>query len=992
MSFSACAYEFLKNSFCELIVCRNEKEADTIKDVASFLGYEAFLLPDLRASFGDDLRVYKEEVYSLLSSLNAYYFSKSKKKLLISPIRTLINPLPKRELFDKFSLSFGEDLDLKDLKNKLFWWGYSFVDIVEERGEVSFRGDILDIFPINAQNPYRISLFDTQIESIRAFERETQKSFKEELEEIEIIPAIFALDEERFRDFNQRCQNFEGDMFFKDLSSLFLWVLEKEGAFYPDIFESRAFCSLKEEIEEIEFPSEEIKNKFLSLDEIEKAKNYKDIIVTDTYSFLDFHKDKKITLIAKDKAVLKRFSIPENLKYDFRQSEVVLNILSNEELILSFNKKSKKRRLKKPSILIDELKIGDYVVHEVHGIGIFKGLEQVRVLGALRDFVKIEYQNQDALLVPVENLDVISRYIGDSGVLVQVDKLGKGSFLKQKAKAKEKLFKIAKDIVEIAAKRELFEGVRIRSDFLQISLFQKSAGFEYTEDQKKAVLEIFQELGSGRVMDRLLSADVGFGKTEVAMNAILAVKLSGYQSAFVVPTTLLANQHFKTLSQRLSSFGVSVAKLDRFTKTKEKKEILKSLKEGNLDVIVGTHAILGAEFKNLALVVIDEEHKFGVKQKEKLKSLRENVHILSMSATPIPRSLNMALSSIKTFSQIFTPPQDRQDIRTFVKEYDQKLIKEVILREKRRGGQIFYIHNRIATIEDKKEELLNLIDGIKILVLHSKTSTSESEREILAFERGEYDILLSTSIVESGIHLPNVNTIIVENADRFGIADLHQLRGRVGRSKREGYCYFLIEDRNSLSESAVKRLIALESNSYLGSGSALAYHDLEIRGGGNIIGEAQSGHIKNIGYSLYLKMLEESVNELLNKTKIAKKEVEVKLNVNAYISSDYIAEDRVRLELYRRLSRCEEVKDVYDIEDEMIDRFSKPDIFTKQFLDIIIIKILAAKKGISSVSNYKENIYFVYENKEEKTIKARSRDDDDILDAVLKFLRRKDER
>jgi len=976
----------LKDSYCELIVCKNEKEGDLIKDAASFLGYEAYALSDLRVSFGDDLRVYKEELHSILSSLNSYYFSNNKKKILISPIRTVINPLPKRELFDRFVLNFGDDLNLGELKDRLFHWGYSFVDIVEDKGEVSFRGDVIDIFPINAKKPYRISLFDTQIESIREFDRETQKSIKEEIESIEIIPALFALDEEKFKELNKRCVSFDSDTFFKDLSSLGLWVLDEFGESFIDRFDTKITKGAKEEIEDISF-NEDFKSRFLNLSLLPEATKYKEIEPADIYSFLDFHKNKKITLIAKNEAVLKRVSIPENLKYEVRYSDIVLNILSDEEVILSFNKKEKRKRRKKPAFLIDEMKAGDYVVHETHGIGIFKGLVQTEVLGSVRDFVKIVYQGDDTLLLPVENLDVVSRYIGDSGVLVQLDKLGKGTFLKQKAKAKEKLFQIAKDIVDIAAKRELSRGFEIRSDFEEIALFQASAGFEYTEDQKKAVEEIFRELKSKRVMDRLLSADVGFGKTEVAMNAILATKLSGYQSAFVVPTTLLSAQHYKTLQDRLSPFGVKIAKLDRFTKPKEKREILSALKNGDLDVLIGTHTILGAEFKNLALVVVDEEHKFGVKQKEKFKALRENVHLLSMSATPIPRSLNMALSSIKSFSQIFTPPQDRQDVRTFVKEYDEKLVKEVILREKRRGGQVFYIHNRIATIKEKKEELQEILPNIKILVLHSKVSAAETEKELLAFERGEYDLLLSTSIVESGIHLPNVNTIIVEGADRFGMADLHQLRGRVGRSKREGYCYFLIEDREKLTEASAKRLIALESNSYLGSGSALAYHDLEIRGGGNIIGEAQSGHIKNIGYSLYLKMLEESVNELLNKAPVSKKEIEIKLNVSAYINSDYITEDRIRLELYRRLSRCENVEDVYDIEDEMIDRFGKLDAFTKQFLDIILIKILAAKKNISYISNYNENITITYESGEKLYLKAPSRDDDDILKTVLEFLR-----
>ncbi len=986
-------YEFLKNSYCELLISENEKEALLAKDVASFLGYESFALPDLRASFGSDLRVYKEELFSLLSVLNDYNFSSSKKKILISPVRTLTTPLPKKELFKRMKISFAQEIDLGEFKEMLYRWGYSFVDIVEEKGEVSFRGDIVDIYPINAENPYRISFFDTEVESIRVFECETQKSFKEELEEIEIIPAYFGFEEEDYREVLKRCENFDSDSFFKDIASLGLWALGDKSENYLDKFEARFVKEMDGVLEEMfsfENAPDDLKEKFLSVSVLPREKIYKDIEPIDLNSFLRYHKDKNITVIAKNEAVLKRISPDEEIKFKPLFKEWIVNVLGDREVIVSLNQRVKKRRKRVSKLLLDELKPGDYVVHETHGIGIFKGLTQTTVLGAKKDFVTIAYQGEDRLLIPVENLDVIDRYIGDKGSLVTVDKLGKNSFMKQKAKVGAKLFEIAKEIVEIAAKRELSEGFKIGSDFEEIEIFQKSAGFEYTADQMRAIEEIFDELASGKVMDRLLSADVGFGKTEVAMNAILAVKLSGYQSAFIVPTTLLSAQHYKTLKERLAPFGVKIAKLDRFTSAKEKREILKGLKEGEIDVCVGTHALLGVEFKNLAFVVIDEEHKFGVKQKEKLKALRTDVHILSMSATPIPRSLNMALSSIKSYSQILTPPQERQDVRTFVKEYDERLVKEVILREKRRGGQIFYIHNRIASIEDKKREISEIVPGLKILVLHSKITASQTEKELLKFESGEYDVLLSTSIVESGIHLPNVNTIIVEGAENFGMADLHQLRGRVGRSNRRGYCYFLVTDKEGLSEVAKRRLIALESNSYLGSGSVLAYHDLEIRGGGNIIGEAQSGHIKNIGYSLYLKMLEESVNELLNKAPVKKKEVDIKLSVSALISGDYINEDRLRLELYRRLSRCESVEEVYEIEDEMIDRFGKPDILTKQFLDIILIKILAIGKGIKSLSNYKENITVLYENGEKVYLKARSKDDDDILDTILSFLRRKD--
>jgi len=385
--------------------------------------------------------------------------------------------------------------------------------------------------------------------------------------------------------------------------------------------------------------------------------------------------------------------------------------------------------------------------------------------------------------------------------------------------------------------------------------------------------------------------------------------------------------------------------------------------------------------------VIDEEHKFGVKQKEKLKELTKDVHLLSMSATPIPRSLNMALSRLKELAELRTPPSIREAVRTYVREYDEKLIKEAAMREFRRGGQLFYIYNSIAGIEEKKRELQAILPQARILVLHSKVAAATTEKELVKFANREYDILLSTSIVESGIHMPNVNTIIVEGADRFGIADLHQLRGRVGRGGKEGYCYLLVENKDAITEDAKKRLLALESNSFLGSGAALAYYDLEIRGGGNVLGAQQSGHIKNIGYSLYLKMLEEEIAKLTTGEAKEESEVEIKLSVNAYLSSELIGDDRLKLELYRRLARAKSLEEVSEIEEEIVDRFGKPDEPTKNFLDIITIKILAKDAGIKRISNYGQNITIEFEDGVKKSLKARSKDEDDILSEVLRYLK-----
>jgi len=985
----ASTYEFFKaQNSCELLGVKDDKEAILASHVLSFLGKKQYVLPDLRASEGDDLLSFHEELVELLGTLHSFYQDLSSKKVLIVPLRTLLTPLPSQALFTSCELSFGDRLHLSSFKSQMFYWGYQAVDVVQGKGEISVRGDIIDIFPPNHENALRLSLFDDEVESIRYFSTQSQKSFKEELEGITLHPALFALNEAQFETIERTAQHLKSDSFTKDIHSLGLWSLGDLGRTYHEMFRIFLTPDASVEREEIIEIQENAAPILRELPVIPEATHFKEIHPSNIKTFLELHQAKKLTLLAKNDILLRMAEL-DPLHVKFIESDAIVNLMSKDEIILSLNQPVQKMKRRSVSIVLDELKSGDYVVHENYGIGIFKGLMNTTVLGATKDFVVIEYLGDDKLLLPVENLHVIDRYIGESGTMVGVDRLGKGSFQKLKAKTKERLLEIASEIVDMAAKREMIEALKIEADASEMARFEMDAGFVYTEDQKRVVREIVEDFRSGRMMDRLLSGDVGFGKTEVAMNAIFATVRSGFQALLIAPTTLLCSQHYKSLSARFAKYNIRVAQLDRFTTAAQKQTILKELKSGALQVCVGTHSLFEVELFNPALVVVDEEHKFGVKQKEKLKSLCENLHILSMSATPIPRSLNMALSSIKQYSQLLTPPSEREDVRTFVKEYDDKVIKEAILRETRRGGQLFFVHNRIATIEAKRRELQKLLPQLRILVLHSEVSATVTEKEMLRFEEKEYDVLLSTSIIESGIHIPNVNTIIIDAADHFGMADLHQLRGRVGRSRRQGYCYFLVKDKEELSVSAKKRLIALESNSYLGSGSILAYHDLEIRGGGNLVGEAQSGHLKNIGYALYLRMLEDAINSLTGKAPVAAKEVDIKLSISAFINENYIAEERVRLELYRRLSRCGCVHDVLEIEEEMVDRFGKLDVTTKQFLEMIEIKILATQKGIVFISNYGQNITCKDDLEHKTLLQARSRDDDDIIATVLAHLRKK---
>ncbi|EAI8623767.1 DEAD/DEAH box helicase [Campylobacter lari] len=970
-------YEYLLSNKTELIICENDKEADELAQVCLFLKLKTFILPDFRAEFGSDLRSFSKELFEICKVLNAYH-KENENKILISPIKTILQKLPGKKHLKNIILKRNSLLALEKFKEEILHSGYEFVDIVQDKGEISIRGDIIDIFAINEEQPFRILLFSDEIESIRYFDIHTQKSIPAELSNIEICPFLSAFSQEQYENLQEKIQNFQSQSIINDVNSLGFWCVD-DFCDYLDL----NFVSIKKfDVNDFEEDISKINQNILP-----EPKFYKDLVSSYNYDFFTFHKDKKITILAKNEALFKALNLQEFSNIKLKISQERINLSTQDELIISLNKKEKNKRVRKASLVIDELRVGNFVVHEDYGVAKFLGLEIIAIAGAKKEFVALGYLNNDKLLLPVENLYMIDKYIGASGGVPLLDKLGKGSFLKIKERLKEKLFAIASNIVSLAAARVLIKAKELKiSQELQDEFINK-AGFFYTKDQSQVCQEITQDLKSMQVMDRLLSGDVGFGKTEVAMNAIFTCVKSGYTALFFVPTTLLSAQHFKTLKRRFDSFDIEVFKLDRFTSAKEKKQVLVFLKENKPCVVVGTHSLLGVECENLGLVVIDEEHKFGVKQKEKLKELSKNSHILSMSATPIPRSLNQALSSLKSYSVLQTPPEDRLDVRTFVRESSDALIKEAISRELRRAGQIFYIHNHIASIDGCKKYLLDLFPNLKILILHSKIDAKTTEEEMIKFENKEYDLLLCTSIVESGIDLANANTIIVENSDRFGMADLHQLRGRVGRSAKQGYCYFLIEDKEKITKDSLKRLTSLESNSYLGSGSVLAYHDLEIRGGGNLLGVDQSGHIEQIGYSLYLKMLEDEINKLSKKEEIKEKKIDLKLNINAFLNSEYISEDRLRLELYRRLSKCMSANEVYEIESEMNDRFGRPDIFTKQFLDLIIIKILASKH-YKLVSNYEQNICFVKDDESKEVIKAKSKDDDDVIEAILMHLRK----
>ncbi|GAA7338064.1 transcription-repair coupling factor [Helicobacter pylori] len=985
-------YRALNKGFdYQILACKDFKESELAKEVISYFkpNTKAILFPEFRAKKNDDLRSFFEEFLQLLGGLREFYQALENKQetIIIAPISALLHPLPKKELLESFKITLLEKYNLKDLKDKLFYYGYEILDLVEVEGEASFRGDIVDIYAPNSK-AYRLSFFDTECESIKEFDPTTQMSLKEDWLEIEIPPTLFSLDESSYKDLKTKVKQSPLNSFSKDLTSFGLWFLGEKANDLLHSYKSVISPRALEEIQELASLNELDYERFKFLKVLETPQGYEDleIHVHALEGFIALHSNRKITLLAHNKTILDNvLGTIEKSSMECVIAPFVLNFKTPDGIFISLNSFERKKKRQKSKLALNELNPGEWVVHDDYGVGVFSQLVQHSVLGSKRDFLEIAYWGEDKLLLPVENLHLIARYVAQSDSVPIKDRLGKGSFLKLKAKVRTKLLEIAGKIIELAAERNLILGKKMETHLAELEVFKSHAGFEYTSDQEKAIAEISKDLSSKRVMDRLLSGDVGFGKTEVAMHAIFCAFLNGFQSALVVPTTLLAHQHFETLRARFENFGVKVARLDRYAS--EKNKLLKAVELGLVDVLVGTHAILGAKFKNLGLVVVDEEHKFGVKQKEALKELSKSVHFLSMSATPIPRTLNMALSQIKGISSLKTPPTDRKPSRTFLKEKNDELLKEIIYRELRRNGQIFYIHNHIASISKVKTKLEELIPKLKIAILHSQINANESEEIMLEFAKGNYQVLLCTSIVESGIHLPNANTIIIDNAQNFGLADLHQLRGRVGRGKKEGFCYFLIEDQKSLNEQALKRLLALEKNSYLGSGESIAYHDLEIRGGGNLLGQDQSGHIKNIGYALYTRMLEDAIYELSGGKKRLEKSVEIQLGVSAFLNPELIASDSLRLDLYRRLSLCENVDEVGQIHEEIEDRFGKIDDLSAQFLQIITLKILANQLGIIKLSNFNQNITLTYSDEKKESLKAPSKDDNDILETLLKHLR-----
>lgn len=652
-------------------------------------------------------------------------------------------------------------------------------------------------------------------------------------------------------------------------------------------------------------------------------------------------------------------------------------LVTDQEL---FKAKTKKRQQKRQKLSnaermksYTELQEGDYVVHVNHGVGRFVKIETLEVQGVQKDFMLIEYRGEDRLFVPIDQIDLVQKFVGSEGKEPKLYKLGGTEWKKVKSKVQSKVEDIADDLIKLYAEREATKGYAFSADGVMQQEFEDAFPYQETDDQLRSIEEIKQDMQKPRPMDRLLCGDVGYGKTEVAIRAAFKAIMEGKQVAFLVPTTILAQQHYETIIERFQDYPIEVRLLSRFRTRKEQQETIKGLKNGIVDIVIGTHRILSKDviYKDLGLLIVDEEQRFGVKHKEIIKQIRTNVDVLTLTATPIPRTLHMSMLGVRDLSLIETPPANRFPIQTYVLEYNPIFLREAIEREIGRGGQVFFLYNRVATIEQKAQEIESLVEGARVAVAHGQMNETELENVMIAFLAGEYDVLVSTTIIETGVDIPNVNTLIVDQADRMGLSQLYQLRGRVGRSNRIAYSYFTYQKNKILSEVAEKRLQAIKEFTELGSGFKIAMRDLSIRGAGNILGAEQHGFIDSVGFDLYSDMLQESIEKRkLNQTEVEEKPIDPELNlaVEAYIPDDYISDSKQKINMYKRFQAVDSPEEIEDITEELIDRFGDYPVEVEHLLMVCQLRIEARKQHVETIKEIKNKLFVTFDEKMSQAI------------------------
>ena len=672
--------------------------------------------------------------------------------------------------------------------------------------------------------------------------------------------------------------------------------------------------------------------------------------------------EKKLENDISNKGVLVTTGI---LSSGFECFDTGLIVITGEELFYSEKKKRKKAvsAFKQgEKVVFADLKPGDYVVHKTHGIGQFIGVNTIKTLDITKDYIKIKYKGEDYLYVPTNDLDNIRKYIGGGEAEPRLNKLGSKEWEKTKAKVKNNLREVAQNLIELYAKRKKAKGFAFTKDTPWQTQFENDFPYTETDDQLRCISEVKKDMEKPLPMDRLLCGDVGYGKTEVAMRAAFKAVMDQKQVAYLVPTTVLANQQYEAFKERMQEFPIRIELLNRFRTLKEQKEVIRKLKLGEIDIVIGTHRILSKdiEFKDLGLLIIDEEHRFGVKDKEKIKELKETIDVLTMTATPIPRTLHMSIVGIRDMSVIYEPPQNRKPVQTYVLEYDKEVIREAITKELERDGQVFYLFNNVEGIIRKADEVQDLVPEAKVGFAHGKMTGKELEDIMQEFVEGKINVLVCTTILESGIDIPNANTIIVENADRLGLAQLYQIRGRVGRSNSQAYAYITYKKEKMLSEIADKRLKAIKEFTEFGSGFKIAMRDLEIRGAGSLLGEIQHGHMDQVGYDTYCKLLDEVVKDMQGVEYQEEKDVQIDLNVSSYIPDEYIENTAQKIEVYQNIALSKNEEDIQDVIDEITDRYGNIPKELENLLDIARIKNLCKEKNIIKITQKQNNIVFFF--------------------------------
>lgn len=901
-------------------------------------------------------------------------------------------------------------VDIEQLKNQLVALGYERVGQVEMPGQFSVRGGIVDIYCLTEENPWRIELWGDEIDSIRSFDPESQRSL-ENLEELTIYPAVEHIGDKDMVSFL--------DYFPEERTIIFLdepnRLTEKGGAVEEEYRQSRMhreekgsrnqpenwLCSFEQLQKELNKrncisvcalePKQagwKVREKFyLEVKSISAYNNSFELLVKDLHQYKK--QGYRIALLSGSRTRAERLAkdlqeeglaafygqdydreicpgeimvVYGHAKKGFEYPLIKFAVMTESDIFGQEQKKKKKKNYSGSRIQdFAELSIGDFVVHEKHGLGIYRGIEKVEVDRIVKDYIKIEYRGGSNLYIPATQLDCLQKYSGaDASKAPKLNKLGTQEWNKTKSKVRGAVKNIAKELVELYAVRQEKEGYVCGPDTVWQREFEEMFPYEETEDQLSAIEDAKRDMESTRIMDRLICGDVGYGKTEVALRAAFKEVQESRQVAYLAPTTILAQQIYNTFVQRMKEFPVRVELLCRFRTPAQQKKAIEDLKKGQVDVIIGTHRILSkdVQFKNLGLLIVDEEQRFGVTHKEKIKQLKKDVDVLTLTATPIPRTLHMSLIGIRDMSVLEEPPMDRMPIQTYVMEYDEETVREAINRELRRGGQVYYVYNRVTDIADVALRIAKLVPDARVDFAHGQMSERELENVMYSFVNGDIDVLVSTTIIETGLDISNVNTMIIHDSDRYGLSQLYQLRGRIGRSNRTAYAFLMYRKNVMLKETAEKRLAAIREYTDLGSGFKIAMRDLELRGAGNLLGAQQHGHMNAVGYDLYCKMLNEAVKEAKGIHTMEDFETSVDLNVDAYIPDFYISNEFQKLDIYKRIAGIETQQDYDDMLEELLDRFGEPGKAVLNLLAIAKLKAIAHQGYVTEIKQTGKTVRF----------------------------------